>query len=124
MDYETLRLIWWLILGVLLIGFAVMDGFDFGIAALLRVLRGIAEQEAEAIEKVLVVRRGRHRQFTGAGGRQRRGKEEKRSRGSGRHPREGRENGLHWSHLEGSTRQPGRRAPRPRWCAPCGINEW
>ena len=38
MDYETLRLVWWLILGVLLIGFAIMDGFDFGIAALLRVL--------------------------------------------------------------------------------------
>jgi cytochrome d ubiquinol oxidase subunit II len=34
-DYETLRLIWWLLLGVLLIGFAVMDGFDLGAAMLL-----------------------------------------------------------------------------------------
>lgn len=34
-DYETLRIIWWLLLGVLLIGFAVMDGFDLGAAALL-----------------------------------------------------------------------------------------
>jgi len=34
-DYETLRLIWWLFLGVLLIGFAIMDGFDLGTAALL-----------------------------------------------------------------------------------------
>jgi len=34
-DYENLRLIWWLLLGVLLIGFAVMDGFDLGVAALL-----------------------------------------------------------------------------------------
>ncbi len=34
-DYETLRLIWWLLLGILLIGFAVMDGFDLGIGALL-----------------------------------------------------------------------------------------
>jgi cytochrome d ubiquinol oxidase subunit II len=34
-DYETLRVIWWLLLGVLLIGFAVMDGFDLGTAALL-----------------------------------------------------------------------------------------
>ena len=33
--YENLRLIWWLLLGVLLIGFAVMDGFDLGAAALL-----------------------------------------------------------------------------------------
>lgn len=29
-DYETLRLIWWLLLGILIIGFAVMDGFDLG----------------------------------------------------------------------------------------------
>ena len=34
-DYETLRLIWWALLGILLIGFAVMDGFDLGTAALL-----------------------------------------------------------------------------------------
>ena len=37
-DYETLRIIWWLLLGVLLAGFAIMDGFDLGIAALVRVL--------------------------------------------------------------------------------------
>ncbi len=35
MSYETLRILWWLILGVLLGGFAVMDGFDLGTAALL-----------------------------------------------------------------------------------------
>ena len=35
MDYEILRLIWWALLGILLIGFAVMDGFDLGTAALL-----------------------------------------------------------------------------------------
>ncbi len=34
-DYESLRLIWWALLGVLLIGFAVMDGFDLGTAILL-----------------------------------------------------------------------------------------
>lgn len=34
-DYETLRLIWWVLLGVLLIGFAVMDGFDLGVETLL-----------------------------------------------------------------------------------------
>jgi cytochrome d ubiquinol oxidase subunit II len=33
-DYETLRLIWWALLGVLLVGFAVMDGFDLGVAML------------------------------------------------------------------------------------------
>jgi len=35
LDYEMLRVIWWLLLGVLLIGFAVMDGYDLGTAMLL-----------------------------------------------------------------------------------------
>ncbi|WP_456316837.1 cytochrome d ubiquinol oxidase subunit II [Teichococcus aestuarii] len=35
LDYPTLRLIWWALLGVLLIGFAVADGFDLGVGALL-----------------------------------------------------------------------------------------
>jgi cytochrome d ubiquinol oxidase subunit II len=35
LDYATLRVIWWVLLGALLIGFAVMDGFDAGVAALL-----------------------------------------------------------------------------------------
>src|SRR5215813_6775561 len=34
-DYETLRVIWWALLGVLLIGFAIFDGFDLGTAILL-----------------------------------------------------------------------------------------
>ena len=34
-DYETLRVVWWVLLGVLLIGFAATDGFDMGVAALL-----------------------------------------------------------------------------------------
>jgi cytochrome d ubiquinol oxidase subunit II len=34
-DYFTLKIIWWLLVGALLIGFAVMDGFDLGVGALL-----------------------------------------------------------------------------------------
>jgi cytochrome d ubiquinol oxidase subunit II len=34
-DYETLRILWWLLLGVLLIGFAIADGFDLGTGMLL-----------------------------------------------------------------------------------------
>ena len=34
-DYPTLKLIWWLLVGVLLIGFAVMDGHDMGVGTLL-----------------------------------------------------------------------------------------
>jgi len=33
-DYMVLRVIWWGLLGVLLIGLAVMDGFDMGVAFL------------------------------------------------------------------------------------------
>ena len=35
LDYSVLRVIWWLLLGVLLVGFAIMDGFDLGVASLL-----------------------------------------------------------------------------------------
>ncbi|MGV8003092.1 cytochrome d ubiquinol oxidase subunit II [Photorhabdus temperata subsp. temperata] len=37
-DYEVLRFIWWLLIGVLLIGFAVTDGFDMGVGVLLRII--------------------------------------------------------------------------------------
>lgn len=43
-DYEVLRLIWWLFLGVLLIGFAIMDGYDLGVAMLLPY---VARRDAE-----------------------------------------------------------------------------
>ncbi|MFT7724628.1 MAG: cytochrome d ubiquinol oxidase subunit II [Roseateles sp.] len=35
MDYATLKIIWWLLVGVLLVGFAVMDGHDMGVGTLL-----------------------------------------------------------------------------------------
>ncbi|MGV8899686.1 MAG: cytochrome d ubiquinol oxidase subunit II [Burkholderiaceae bacterium] len=35
MDYSTLKIIWWLLVGVLLIGFAIMDGHDMGVGTLL-----------------------------------------------------------------------------------------
>ena len=34
-DYEILKVIWWLFIGVLLVGFAVMDGQDMGVGTLL-----------------------------------------------------------------------------------------
>ncbi len=34
-DYSTLKVIWWLLVGVLLIGFAIMDGHDMGVGTLL-----------------------------------------------------------------------------------------
>jgi cytochrome d ubiquinol oxidase subunit II len=44
LDYGTLRVIWWALLGALLIGFAIMDGFDLGVAALLPL---VARTDAE-----------------------------------------------------------------------------
>ncbi|MBA5762500.1 cytochrome d ubiquinol oxidase subunit II [Vibrio sp. 404] len=37
-DYEILRLIWWVLIGVLLVGFAITDGFDMGVGALVPVI--------------------------------------------------------------------------------------
>lgn len=34
-DYDTLRVIWWALLGVLLVGFALTDGFDLGVGMML-----------------------------------------------------------------------------------------
>ena len=48
LDYETLRFIWWLFLGALLIGFAITDGFDLGAAILLPFL-GKNDEERRVI---------------------------------------------------------------------------
>jgi len=34
-DYETIRLIWWLFIGIVAIAFALIEGFDFGVCTLL-----------------------------------------------------------------------------------------
>lgn len=47
-DYATLRFLWWLILGTLLVGFAVMDGFDLGVGAIFRFI-GRSDEERRAL---------------------------------------------------------------------------
>ncbi|CAM3799116.1 Cytochrome bd-I ubiquinol oxidase subunit 2 [Vibrio aerogenes CECT 7868] len=37
-DYEILRFIWWVLIGVLFIGFTIADGFDIGVCALVPVI--------------------------------------------------------------------------------------
>jgi cytochrome bd ubiquinol oxidase subunit II len=52
-DYATLRFIWWALLGILLIGFAVTDGYDLGTGMLLRYAArsdGERRQMLESIE--------------------------------------------------------------------------
>ena len=51
-DYETLRVIWWLLMGVLLIGFALTDGFDLGVAALLPFVGKTDEERRMVINAV------------------------------------------------------------------------
>ncbi len=48
LEYEILRLIWWVLLGALLIGFAVTDGFDLGVGAIFRFI-GKADDERRAL---------------------------------------------------------------------------
>ncbi len=38
MDYEILRFIWWILIGVLFVGFAIADGFDMGVGALVPII--------------------------------------------------------------------------------------
>jgi cytochrome d ubiquinol oxidase subunit II len=47
-DYVTLKLIWWLLVGVLLLGFAIMDGHDMGVGTLLPFI-GKSDDERRAI---------------------------------------------------------------------------
>jgi cytochrome d ubiquinol oxidase subunit II len=49
-DYETLRIIWWLLMGIVLIGFAIMDGFDLGAGAFVRVLARDDDERRSLIE--------------------------------------------------------------------------
>ncbi len=47
-DYETLRIIWWSFLGVLLIGFSITGGFDLGVGILLPFL-GKTDEERRVV---------------------------------------------------------------------------
>lgn len=51
-DYEMLRIIWWALLGILLIGFALTDGFDLGSAALLPFVGRTDEERRMVINSV------------------------------------------------------------------------
>lgn len=51
-DYETLKFIWWVLVGVLFIGFALTDGFDMGVGALLRYVGRTDEERRVAINTI------------------------------------------------------------------------
>lgn len=68
MDYETLRFVWWVLLGTLLIGFAVMDGFDLGVGAIFRFVGKNDEERRVLIEAIEPVWDGNQVWFILGGG--------------------------------------------------------
>jgi len=67
-DYETLKVIWWLFIGVLLLGFALTDGFDLGVATLLPFLGRNDEERRVLINTVGAVWEGNQVWLITAGG--------------------------------------------------------
>ena len=67
-DYETLKVIWWLFVGVLLIGFAVSDGFDMGVGTLLPFLGKDDDERRIIINSVGATWEGNQVWFITAGG--------------------------------------------------------
>lgn len=51
-DYGTLRELWWLLLGVLLIGFAITDGYDLGLGAIYRFIARDDVERRMALESI------------------------------------------------------------------------
>lgn len=68
LSYEALRLIWWVLLGVLLIGFALTDGFDMGVGALLPFVAKTDTERRVAINTVGPVWEGNQVWFILGGG--------------------------------------------------------
>ncbi|MDY0308647.1 MAG: cytochrome d ubiquinol oxidase subunit II [Castellaniella sp.] len=68
LDYGTLRVIWWALLGALLIGFAIMDGFDLGVAALLPLVARTDTERRVALNLVGPVWEGNQVWLITAGG--------------------------------------------------------
>jgi hypothetical protein len=52
LDYETLRVIWWGLMGTLLIGFALTDGYDLGVASLMPFIGKTDEERRMAINAI------------------------------------------------------------------------
>lgn len=67
-DYETLKLIWWCFVGVLLIGFAILGGFDLGVGALLPFAGRTDDERRVVINSIGTTWEGNFVWFVTAGG--------------------------------------------------------
>jgi cytochrome d ubiquinol oxidase subunit II len=68
MDYATLKVIWWVLIGVLLIGFALTDGFDMGTAILLPFIAKTDPERRIVVNTVGATWEGNQVWFITAGG--------------------------------------------------------
>jgi len=66
--YDALRVIWWLLLGALLIGFAITDGFDLGVGTIFRFVGRSDEERRALLESVEPVWEGNQVWFILGGG--------------------------------------------------------
>lgn len=67
-DYETLKFVWWILIGLLFIGFIVMDGFDLGVATLLPFVAKTDEERRVALNTVGATWEGNQVWLVTAGG--------------------------------------------------------
>ncbi|MFZ6657878.1 cytochrome d ubiquinol oxidase subunit II [Undibacterium sp. TJN19] len=67
-EYETLKLIWWGFVGILIIGFALMDGFDFGVGILLPFVAKTDMERRIVINSIGPTWEGNQTWFIAAGG--------------------------------------------------------
>ncbi|MDQ7912110.1 cytochrome d ubiquinol oxidase subunit II [Pseudomonas sp. 102515] len=67
-DYEVLKLIWWVLIGVLLIGFALTDGFDMGAMILMPLIGKTDKERRAAINSIAPHWDGNQVWFITAGG--------------------------------------------------------
>jgi cytochrome d ubiquinol oxidase subunit II len=67
-DYATLKLIWWAIVGALLVGFAILDGFDLGVGVLLPYVGRSDDERRVALNSVGPTWEGNQVWFITAGG--------------------------------------------------------
>ncbi len=67
-DYATLKLIWWLLVGALLVGFAILDGFDLGVGTLLPFVARTDTERRVALNAIGPTWEGNQVWFITAGG--------------------------------------------------------
>jgi cytochrome bd ubiquinol oxidase subunit II len=68
LSYATLRFIWWLLLGALLSGFAITDGFDLGVGTVLRIIGRNDDERTALLAAIEPVWEGNQVWFILAGG--------------------------------------------------------